>query len=330
MKRITYIIGSLIFSLAIFTSGVWSVFAWNFESALEDSINTDMTENQINLNTTLERRAISWWMDTWAADVRDFIARVGARILIPVLVLIWVIVAIIGFYKMMTAKSDEDVKKANNFILRWTIGVIIMVSAWFIINALWGTEWTSEIFWSIWISDVANQSWAKVADDLYVKIMFPFIKIALYFVVWILFVLAFIAALRYIFNPDAEVQRKSILSLVRAVIGIIVIILAKELVETVYWPYAQVVNQSAQNIWEIWDGLLEQPDLTLTYTALNRALWLVMFIIVIIIIYQWYLLLTKPNDEETMKNLTKNLGYIFIWILIIGAGYLIANFFIIK
>lgn len=36
----------------------------------------------------------------------------------------------------MTAKGDEDVKKATNYIIRGTIGVVIMVTAGYIVNRL--------------------------------------------------------------------------------------------------------------------------------------------------------------------------------------------------
>ncbi len=42
------------------------------------------------------------------------------------------------------------------------------------------------------------------------------------------------------------------------------------------------------------------------------------------------MLLTNPTNEDTIKKLKKNIVYVLIGILVIGAGYLLTNFFIVN
>jgi amino acid transporter len=53
-------------------------------------------------------------------------------------VLVGLVFAFIGFYKILTSDKEEEVKKGNQFLIRGTIGVITMVSAGFIANKLAG------------------------------------------------------------------------------------------------------------------------------------------------------------------------------------------------
>ena len=49
--------------------------------------------------------------------MRDVIAFIAVKILIPVLTFAGIIVAIIGFYKLFASTSDEDTSKAMKYIL---------------------------------------------------------------------------------------------------------------------------------------------------------------------------------------------------------------------
>jgi hypothetical protein len=50
----------------------------------------------------------------------------------------------------------------------------------------------------------------------------------------------------------------------------------------------------------------------------------------VVIIIQTVKLLTKPDDPAQVKGIKNSLLYMFIGILILGAGYLIVNFAIIN
>lgn len=69
-------------------------------------------------------------------------------------------------------------------------------------------------------------------------------------------------------------------------LGSVVIILAKEMVEAIYGDYASVVEGTPANLGEVGTGLFENPQFPLLYTAINRFLGLIMFLVLIIIVYQ--------------------------------------------
>jgi len=53
-------------------------------------------------------------------------------------------------------------------------------------------------------------------------------------------------------------------------------------------------------------------------------------VVLIIIIFQTFQLLMKPDSPEQMTSLKNSLIYVLIGLIIIGAGYLITNFLIIS
>jgi cyanate permease len=53
-------------------------------------------------------------------------------------------------------------------------------------------------------------------------------------------------------------------------------------------------------------------------------------LILFVIIYQAYILLTNPDDESKLSSVGKSLGYIFAGIVVIGLGYVITNVFLIQ
>ena len=52
---------------------------------------------------------------------------------------------------------------------------------------------------------------------------------------------------------------------------------------------------------------------------------LTMLIVLILIIVQGYKILTKPDDSKTREGMKKAIIYILIWVLVIGASYVISN-----
>lgn len=333
-KIFTLCLVSVLYCIA----SIWSsVFATenNFQFPIDSSVDIEWTSTEaINLYNRLE----TWFSISgeWGEWIRDFIARVAVKIIIPIFVFIGIIIAIIWFYKLMWSTSQEEQKKAFNYLLRWTLGIILMVSAWFITNQLVWSSWDTNIIWSIW--STANSeapAGAVIAEQVYTQIVFPLLRIFIYFALGILFIMTITHAFKYLFSKDDEFQRKSFTILIYNALWIIVIILAKEMIEIVYGKYSDVINEevrsgSSTNAGDIGNGVLEITEFSWLQTAINWILSIATFIVLILIVYQSYQLLTNPSNEDLVGNLKKNVAYTFIGILIIGAGYLITNFFIIT
>jgi hypothetical protein len=110
----------------------------------------------------------------------------------------------------------------------------------------------------------------------------------------------------------------------------LIIIWAKQLVEAVYGKQDNVLNQSAQNLWDIWWWILANKNIPIIYTIINRIMGLTALVVLIIIIFQTFQILVNPEKSENRQKLGKTILYIFIWILIIWTGYVITNFLIIN
>jgi hypothetical protein len=114
------------------------------------------------------------------------------------------------------------------------------------------------------------------------------------------------------------------------IVSILTIIWAKQLVEAVYGKQVDVLNSNAINLWEIWSGILADKSIPLVYNIINWVIWITALVILILIIVHTFKILTNPSKSDNWQSLWKSLLYIFIWIMVIWAGYLITNVLIIN
>lgn len=311
------------------------VVADNFDAALYDSLQGEAQWWSVRDRLETNTYQISWGWGTFGEQIRDFLLYIWSEILIPVLILVGIIFAMIWFYKMMISDTDEENKKWSQFLLWWVIGILIMISASFIVNTVVWIEEATPFQWGVWSIAATISSWAwgwEIAKDIYEKLLYPFLGLAFDLVMWVLFIFVLIEAFKYITATTDDAQKKAFTLLLYSAIGTITIIASKALVELIYGQYSDVIAWWSNDLSDIGTWTLEQWSqwLTLFYTIINRVLGLAAFLVLIILIIQWYQLLINPNDEELLSSIQKNLGYIFIGILVVGSAYLIVNFFLIT
>jgi hypothetical protein len=289
------------------------IFAWptgRFDLALDRSIQ----DIQGNLDTA--EAAL------WTDGVVNFVRKNILNLLIPLIIIIGVLVAIIGFYKMMFSDSEEWIKEWSKYLIRWMIGIVIMMSSRYLAS----TVLFDNIF--VWWN-MQTFNGIDIANILYEQAVFPFIKIAMYLAMGVLFIIIAARVLSYLTSPSEEVKKQALTLIAWNIIGILVILWSKQIVELIYGQQADVMEDTAQNLGDIGTGLLS-GNLPILYTIINWIMGLAAFIILIIIILQTYQLLVNPTNEETMGKIKKNFLYITIGVLVIGAGYVITNFLIIN
>ena len=80
----------------------------------------------------------------------------------------------------------------------------------------------------------------------------------------------------------------------------------------------------------MWSQILQYESVPLVAQIINWAMWLTMFIVLVLIIVQAYKMFTKPDDPKNRESLKKTLLYIIIWVLVIGASYIISNVLVIN
>lgn len=77
--------------------------------------NSPSADQEINLSQKIQE--IGSIDKSGGEEIRDFLAYVAIKIMIPIFVFAGIIIAIIGFYKLFASTSDETQKEAWDYIL---------------------------------------------------------------------------------------------------------------------------------------------------------------------------------------------------------------------
>jgi len=309
-------------------------FAGRYEDILEESVSAGENElpegkQLIDFLEKPDSLTDGVWGGEW---IRNVLVTIWVDILIPVLIFAWIILAIIGFYKLMVSESAEETSKSYNYIVYWLLGTIIMVSAWYITSLLIGSDGSG---WSVFnFSSLEEFDGPAMAVDLYQNLMYPFVKLFLALVLGILFIIVLVSALRMIFGNSEDEQKNAINMFIYGIVWVLVISLSRTIVELVYGSYDQVTGEISDNLGSIWllfDGIWEGGEaFKVIRSILNRVLWLAVFIVVVIIIYLWFMMLFRPDDEEAPKRVKKYLIYALVGIFVIWASYILSRMLIVT
>lgn len=251
---------------------------------------------------------------------------------IDIFIVLWIAVAFVWAYEIMTSDKEDSMKKWIKLVAFWVIWIIIMVSARFIAN--WLVWETDGIIAKQWLERQKDPSWIEFADELYKNIMFPFIKVALYFVVGALFFVMVGKVVSFLMATDDSAKKKAWGIIIWCVVWILIVMWSKQIVEAVMWRQTEVLNANAKRInwWDewMWEKILEFGSIPIIAQVINWIMWLTMFAIVVLIIVQWYKVFTKPDDPKTREGMKKAIIYILIWVLVIWAAYVISNFLVVN
>ena len=284
-------------------------------------------------DSTSLKSAIDWgdvvkdskWADLFNKQVDEIIGYV-----INFFIVIWIAVAFIWWYKIMTSDKEEATKEWINLIIFGILWIIIMISAKFLATSLVGDNGIiTDEFATVENNHTPN--WIEFASNLYNKIMYPFIKLILYFVVGILFFIMAGKVIWFVTATDDSTKKKAAWIIIRCVVWILIVMWSKQIVEAVIWNQNEVLNRNATRIrwwsetWWMWEEMLEFESVPIIAQIINWVMWLTMFIVLVLIIIQWYKILTKPDDPGTRTGMKKSIIYILIWILVIWAAYVISN-----
>lgn len=251
--------------------------------------------------------------------LQNFLFNKIMNVLVPLIIIIGILSAILGFYKLMFSSDENAVKEGTRYIVFGIVGIIVIMSAKFIGQNVYDMLTTGEIVGT------------NIATWLYDRIIYPFIKFAIYLVLGAMFVILVSRVITFLFGSDSDAQKKAWTLIGRNVISMFIIIGAKQIVQAIYGKQSDVINPNGiTNLWEIWSGILDDKNIPILYQIINYALGIASLVILVIIIIQTVKLLTKPDDPAQIKNIKNSLFYMLLWILVLGTGYLIVNFAIIN
>lgn len=251
-----------------------------------------------------------------------FIIKKIIDILFPVILIVGVLVAMFGLYSILTSNDSAKLKEGINMMIYGVIAIIIMYSAKYLTGVLF-----SDVFKG-WIGEaMTTVDWIRA---LYDKIWFPFIKIAVYLSLGFLVIMMMVRVFTYITAQDDSTKKKALGVISWTTIGMLFIIAAKQIVEAVYGKQEKVLTEGVQNLSGIGAQILNPKEIPIFFTIINRALGLVAFVLLVMILMQTYKMLTKPDDAETFKSLKKTIGYALGGLILIGSAYLLSNLFILN
>ena len=281
--------------------------ASNFNKAMEQSVETV----QPHLDSVILENSNSSKATALVKKIVD--------VFFSVMVVVWVLVAMIGFYQILTSSDESKIKTGVNTLLYGVLWILIMYSAKYL---------TSTIFWIYdwWTAKTLNQF--EIIQTIYQDMVYPFIKIAIYLSLWVLVILMMIRVFTYITAQDESTKKKSLWVIAWTTIGMLLISWAKQIVEAVYWKQQDVIKGAGNLSW-IGTKIFDPADIPIVYNVINWALWLTAFVLLVMIIIQTYKILTKPDDAATFTSLKKTIIYAIWWVLLIWAAYLLSNLFII-
>lgn len=330
MKKIKKFI-SILF-LSIFGFIVSSPLAFVSAQNAYDSVLGITVDSRKDLQTALDG---GWEVAkgyTWAKVFNEQVLRLIGYV-VDVFIVIWIGVAFIWGYKIMTSEKEDTLKEWIRLLVFWIIWIIIMVSARFLSEKLVWDVWNASstgIISKQFRRNATKPNWIQLSEELYKNIMYPFIKVALYFVVWILFFAMVAKIIGFVTATDDSAKKKAWGVIIWCIIWILIVMWSKQLVEYIMGSQDEVLYKGAGRIDEQWKQVLEFGSMPIISQIINWVMWLTMFAIVVLIIVQWYKLFTKPDDPKTRESLKKSIIYIIIWVLIIGAAYVISNVLILN
>ena len=173
---------------------------------------------------------------------------------------------------------------------------------------------------------------SSLAADFFEKLIYPFLNLGMYLIIGVLFIMLLMKSIQIITSPSDDAFKKWQQIIVSSIIGIVVILLSKQIIQVVYGKqedFTRWVNET-QGIFSAWGTVLNERNYETVFNIVNYFLGFLAFIIICLLIYNTYLIITNPTKEENIKKLRSNILYILLWLLTIWLSYVIVNFLIIR
>ncbi len=330
----------LAFILTIFGLANISMFAIaeDVDDLLRYTINWEGSKKAPNLydamGWTTTDKADGKWAELFNGQVLNIIGYV-----IDIFIVIWIAIAFLGWYKIMFSSKEDSLKDGIRLVVFGIIWVIIMVSARFIAEWLvWDGVLENGEQSAVWVirstffgvTDDSQPVGVALASGIYNKILYPFIKLALYLVIWILFFIMVAKVVGFLMATDDSTKKKAGWVIIWCVVWILIIMWSKQIVEAVMWKQNSVLNESAKWIDEQWNPILWFENIPLITQIINWVMELTMLVILVLIVIQGYKMFTKPDDPKNRESLKKTLLYVIIWVLVIWAAYAISSALVIN
>jgi hypothetical protein len=286
--------------------GVYSL--WNIDAFAVDNIqNFTAPANDKKENDLLNSIYISWSdkVDTekWVRGINGFILKIAKDFKNVVFALSTVVFIVLVYRLLFATNTDEEATKFRKWIIWAILGIVVMQLSYSTVFILFDNP-----VWDTLAKSLLNDLFMPLINLLLFGVSFAFI------VVWIFAFYMIITA-----GGDDEKAKKWKIAVFYAVVGFVIIIFAKNLVNASYtatFTENEEDNPGPEGIIGIIADIINWLS---PFTAL---------VVVIMIIYVGAQLVFSNGDEDKLSKAKKAILFIVIWLLIIAFSYLIVTLFI--
>lgn len=245
--------------------------------------------------------------EKWLKNLFLNIARDLRVIIFAMVLIIWIIMV---FKLMFWDNTEEESQKLKNGILWASVWIIVMQTAFSAYKILFNQD----INWELG-KDFTKDLIEPFTDMLMLLASFAFISM------WVYAFYKIVTAN----GDDGEISQWK-MTLFNAVIGFIVIKFAETIVKNTFnpncwwwWIFQYYWTNICENITE---------NAKIITTIINWFNTFVAIIIIIMVMYAWFLVLSSGWDSENTDKAKKIFFYIGIGLLILFMSYLILTFFL--
>ena len=316
MKKILFtLLLSFITLFSLFRSEV-------FASELDDRINTWNLKME-GIHVAQNDRLNIFWdgfiqvSSGWEAGLYYTLVRIARDLKNFFFIAATIYFLIIVIKVLLSEHTSEEVEKFKKWIIWITVGIIVMQIAY----ALVVTTYNQNVGWWLAINIIEN-------------IINPLIRLLELLTSVFFIAMMFFAFYRMVTaNGEEDKVKTAKMTIIYAVVGLIIVRLAKVLVEAVYGSArcTQVIGGIITAPGE-WCGSIAKISSAASIVVnvinwLNSFVWIV---VVIMILYAGFNLFTSAGDEEKIKKAKRTILYVAVGIAVLVMNYIILTFFIIP
>lgn len=222
--------------------------------------------------------------------------------------IIYLIISVLRI--LFSSGGDEDIKKWKLTIVWTTLGIMVMQSAFVVVDLLFDKNIDGNL--ALNFSD---------------KILYPFVHLLEILASFAFLFMAFLAFYKIVTaGGDEEKAKGGKKTIIYAILGFLLMKIPGLLIKSIYGE-AKCERVLLVNICKI-----EDPNISKTITIftdiVNYINGFLALVIIVLVLYSGFLVLTSGGDDEKMKKAKNIVKYIVIGILLLVTSYILFNFFL--
>lgn len=310
----------------VLTCILWSYWSWTISNASSSFSYVVLERVWGRFDTILDtvrdpiKNKIDWPVaELWVGWVKSFIYNLIDRFAVRVAVLVGILFAMLALYKIMFTEDEKSLAQVRGLLMWWMVWIIIIMSAKFMGKILYTDILSNGEVW------VDGFNTITIVSQIYDLLLYPLLKIAFYIMMSVLFVILLIRVFSFVTSSVDDIRKKSMQIIISTTLWLFILIASKQLVEWVYGKEALIRNNAAVTVTDVWWAFLSNANIPIIYDIIQRVMWLSWFVILALIIFQTFKMLTNPTDEKVLWDMRKTLFYAVLGMLVIWAWYLIVN-----